>query len=384
MIIIVAPYSPIALSSHPHLGAARKIEMVIETLSELDLDIVLVNSAHNELNKKAYIDKLKIGNVTVTHVIPACYGSQKLGKLLNLKDASKAVTKCLELGKPKLLWIYNSYAFENLFSKLLCKKLSIPVVLEFEDWHFSRSRGINPKPFIDHLFWKLNLNNINFSFGVNDNLVNKMKGYKVLSQLLPGIVSANLIEQCDQKTIFKCATVRIGYFGGLSDEKGVSTIIDIVGSLPEGLKLVLSGAGPLESELTSLASVYPEKLEFHGRVTDTVLYELITSVDVVLNPHSPISHMAEGVFPFKVVEAIASGRLLISTDLPAANLPNFLDGVLFYDGSSESLLNKIIEVASFYENNIEVISKSKLIAREAFSKESLLKPIAKLLQPIEF
>jgi glycosyltransferase involved in cell wall biosynthesis len=382
MIIVVAPYSPVSLSNQPHLGAARKIEMVIESLYELDPDILLVNSAHNEVGTEEKVEDIKIGSIIVKHFTLPCYSNQKVGKLLNLKDVNRTINKCLELGKPSLVWIYNSYAFENLFSNRINKKIKVPVVFEFEDWHFSRSRGFNPKPYIDDFLWKSNLKNINFAFGVNDNLTNKMRDLGITSQLLPGIVPEKLIELCDKKKCFNLDTIKVGYFGGLSDEKGVDKIIDVIDKLPDGFKVVMSGAGTLESNLKELSIKYADKLEFHGKVSDKKLYDLIASVDVILNPHSPITDMSEGVFPFKVIEGIASGRLLISTDVPAANLDGLTDGVLFYDGSSHKLLECIINSENFYIDNSSTVNASKNIAREAFSKASLLKPISKLLNEL--
>ena len=380
MIIIVAPYSPVGLSSHPHLGAARKIEMVIESLAEIDPDIVLVNSAHNSLNSPLSVEFIQVGKIKVNHIIAPCYSNQKFGKLFNLFDIKKIISKCFALGEPNLLWIYNGYAFENLFSKLLINKIKVPVVLEFEDWHFSRSRGLNPKPYIDNFLYNSNLKNISFSFGVNDNLVKKTESNGIPSLVLPGIVPERLIQLCDQRACFDGDIVRVGYFGGLSVEKGVDKIIEVINKLPNGFKLVLSGAGKLESSLVELASAHEDKIEFHGRVSEDTLYNLIASVDVILNPHSPISDMSGGVFPFKVIEGIASGRLLISTELPSAKVNGLLDGVLFYDGTSAELLDKIINSNVFYSKNIKRVHTSKEIARDQFSKASLLKPILNLIK----
>ncbi len=379
MIIIVAPYSPVSLSRDPHLGAARKIEMVVEALAVLDSEIILVNSAHNEVNAKANIENLEVGGVRVKHVIPPTYSNKKMGKLLNLKDINKTVSACMAFGQLKMVWIYNSYAFENLFSMVIKKKADVPVVLEFEDWHFSRSRGLNPKPYIDNLFWKCNLKNIEFSFGVNDKLANIMSGYGVESALLPGVVPANLIKLCDQETAFSDEVIKVGYFGGLTEEKGVDVLIDAIDKSPEGYKFFVSGAGILEKDLVLLSNKYPLKLDFHGRITEKKLYELIASVDVIINPHSPINDMSQGVFPFKVVEAVASGKLLITTELPAANVPGLLEGAVFYDGSAKGLVECITQSRYLHKRLRGKIHSSTLVARERFSINALLAPIKKLM-----
>jgi glycosyltransferase involved in cell wall biosynthesis len=378
-IIVVAPYAPIELSKAPHLGAARKIEMVIEALAVLNADILLVNSAHNDISQKGKIEDINIGGIDIKHFSIPTYSNARFGKLLNLKDVWNVVDKCMTFGEPDLVWIYNGYAFENLFSMIINKKVKVPVVLEFEDWHFSRGRGLNPKPYLDYLLWKLNLKNIDFSFGVNDNLVKIMSEFNVTSALLPGIVPTRLIKLCDKNPSFSAEYIRLGYFGGLSKEKGVDVLIDVIKQLPEGYRFVISGAGILEKELKILADMFPKKLEFHGRVSEGILYELISNVDVLVNPHSPINDMSEGVFPFKVIEAIASGKLLFSTDLPSANVPGLLDGVVFYDGKASSLLSIIAQTSALHKKLKKQLIASSLIARENFSITALLVPIKKLM-----
>ena len=379
MIIIVAPYSPIGLSECPHLGASRKIEVVIRALSELDKNIVLLNTAHNNCNSDEEVYDIDISGVAVQTYTLRRYSSRKVGKLFNLKDVFSAVNKCIELGVPKLVWLYNGYAFENLFSLVIKRKVKVPVVLEFEDWHFSRSGGGNPKPYIDYLFWKLNLKNIDFAFGVNDNLVNILAKNGVKGAVLPGVVPVQLVESCERKDIFAKEVVRVGYFGGLSKEKGVDVVIDIINRLPGSYKVVVSGSGVLDKDLTELSIKYPKQLEFHGLVSESKLYELIASVDVILNPHSPISDMSQGVFPFKVIEAIASGRLLITTELPPANVPGLLDGAVFYDGSSDELLQCISGSRVAYKNLRKKITKSAMISRNSFSLSALLRPVKKIM-----
>jgi glycosyltransferase involved in cell wall biosynthesis len=225
----------------------------------------------------------------------------------------------------------------------------------------------------------LNLKNIDFSFGVNDNLVKIMSEFNVTSALLPGIVPTRLIKLCDKNPSFSAEYIRLGYFGGLSKEKGVDVLIDVIKQLPEGYRFVISGAGILEKELKILADMFPKKLEFHGRVSEGILYELISNVDVLVNPHSPINDMSEGVFPFKVIEAIASGKLLFSTDLPSANVPGLLDGVVFYDGKASSLLSIIAQTSALHKKLKKQLIASSLIARENFSITALLVPIKKLM-----
>lgn len=382
MIIFVGPYSPVGSCPSPNLGAGRKIETVVRVLSRLDNDLVFINSAHNDDVMSQPQERFcEIAGVKVRELLPTRWPSRKLGKLLNLLEVFFLARRLAKQKTPVLLWLYNGYAFESLFAKSFTSVAGCPVVLEFEDWHFARGRGFNPKPWIDYLAWRSALPVISHGVCVNDKLSQYLTQQGIGTTLLPGVVPEGLLTKTGSLQPFSVnkKVVEIGYFGGLSVEKGAQILLEAIETLEGPYRWIITGAGPLAAAFLQLSKSRPDKLDFRGAVDEHELYEVITSCDVIVNPHSPILEMNGGVFPFKVVEAIASGRLLISTPLPPLDIPELLDGIEFFSGSSESLIACIKAARQQYQVKQVLINRSREIAVDLFSEASLLDKLKKII-----
>lgn len=379
MIVVVAPYSPSGRSVPTNLGAARKIESVIRMLSEHGAEVVLVNTSHDSEAAPLSLVRNVVGGVSVLEVTPRTYNGRKLGKFRNLFGVPKVVDVVLELGQPELVWLYNGYAFESRFGRLIRKKAACPVILELEDWHFARSRGLNPKPFFDWFFCRLLLPHISYVFAVNEALALRMEKAGARVGLFPGVVADGIAALASQCPPFRMDNVTAGYFGGLSAEKGADQVADLVTTLTRGFRLVVTGSGELERRFQGLAQQFPDRLAFHGRVDDRRLLELIGSCDVLLNPHSSIESMANGIFPFKVIEGIASGRLLISTPLPASGLTSVLQGVHYIGHGVSELQRGVLAARSTYENTEKNVKSGASEAVLLFSKEAIQEIVNRVL-----
>jgi glycosyltransferase involved in cell wall biosynthesis len=382
MIIVVAPYSPPNRVGLAHLGASRKIETLISILFRLDSQLVLVNSAHND-NRISPISvrQSKIAGLDVVEITPPISSNHAIGKLKNIFCVDQVLDAIKKLGVPQLIWFYNGYAFEMRLALKAQKIFPIPMILEFEDWHFSRSRGLNPKPYIDYLLWRKAAQHMSAAFAVNSFLAAKMQRFINDIELLPGLVPtalANIAKKCPP---FSSDTgrINIGYFGGLSVEKGADIILQLADKLPSAYTLHVTGTGPLEAEFMACSKMQPEKLRFHGRVDDVTLYQLIAKCDVILNPHASIKNMNNGIFPFKVIEAVASGRLLISTAVPTSGLEDLMAGVQFVEHSANAFFDAITVSRQYYLNRTILISQSSLIANQRFGENSLLDKIKTIM-----
>lgn len=382
MIFIVAPYSIIGRQRSQHLGAARKLETIIGLLSQLSSNIVLINTSHDEIRSTPLqIKTIQVNNTNVYEITPPCFSKRKIGKLLNLLQLEQVIDAAIGLGMPSLVWLYNGYAFESLFAVAIRKMTSCPIVLEFEDWHFSRGRGFNPKPYIDFVTWRKAMSVATHAYTVNAELAKKVARYSVPTNLLPGIVPATLAAIACNSPPFthEQSLLKIGFFGGLSAEKGVDTLLELIELLPAGFQLLMSGSGPLEGALRDKAERFPDRLAFHGRVSDDRLYELISECDVILNPHHPIAAMSNGIFPFKVIEAIASGRVLVSTSVPGDGLEDLLQGVRFYDGSINELIEAITTTPAYYKQHQATIQACAIATNDRFGESALLASISQIL-----
>lgn len=375
MILVVAPYSPPSREGSAHLGASRKLETIISILSRLDATIVLVNSAHNETTPSAIkVDKVKIGGVDVIEITPPTYSKRAIGKLKNLFDVEQVIQAIKQYCSPRFIWLYNGYAFEMRLARNAAKVFRVPMLLEFEDFHFSRGRGINPKPYIDFLLWRLAVKSMAGAFVVNEQLANKLQGRVKHIELLPGIVPQVLADIANECAPFSGDEnqVNVGFFGGLSAEKGADIVLKLAQSLPVGYVVHVTGSGALAKDFEDAAQKLKGKLCYHGRVDDVTLYKLISQCDVMLNPHASIEEMNNGVFPFKVIEAVASGRLLISTSVPMNGLEDVLKGVRFTEHSVEQFHAAILDSREYYKRHSALVEQGAKVASARFGEQALL------------
>ncbi len=385
MLVVIAPYSPVGRSQKPHLGAARKIESVVVALAQLGEPIVFINTAHeNEIPSDLSIDGSVIAGVSLTEITPPTYAKRRYGKFLNLFDVAHVADAVLTFGNPQLVWLYNGYAMESLLGVELYKRTNCKIVQEMEDWHFSRGRGVNPKPLVDWWCWRSAARKAAHIFAVNESVADKARRLNSHVSLFPGVVTDDVAVLPRQYPPFSSANAEVilGYFGGLSNEKGTDQILSLYNSLPPQYRFIVTGAGPLEDDVKLAASRSGGRLEFHGRVDDETLVGLIARCDVLLNPHSPIADMSNGVFPFKVIESIASGRLLISTPLPTEGLEDVIQGVCFANHDTEHLQQAVLEARNWFNAHNGRVEAGADAAVRRFGLTVILTVVKRLLPEV--
>jgi glycosyltransferase involved in cell wall biosynthesis len=114
-------------------------------------------------------------------------------------------------------------------------------------------------------------------------------------------------------------------------------------------------------------------VHFHGRVDETTLLSLISDCDVLVNLHASIEKMSNGVFPFKVIEYVASGRLVISTDLPAISVKEIHEAICFAKPEAASIVDALGSAEEIYlrkRTKIEqaIAATSGLLTQGAFRR----------------
>jgi glycosyltransferase involved in cell wall biosynthesis len=377
-IVVIAPYSPIGSCDLPHLGAAKKISAILNLLSMFGRPVVLINSAHNRnINSWGQVSQDVHGGKNITVVTPFTIWNRRLGKLCNLLGTSRLAHKINDC-KPALVWIYNGYAFESKLALELHALCGCPIVLEVEDWHTARSRGLNPKPAFDLYYFKKILEKTTLITCVNELARAKVISICDETMLLPSLIDHRLVNKTNYKTPFIRGPFRIGYFGGLNFEKGADLILALGRELPPNWNLVVTGSGPLATEFESIAATMADRITFVNNATEVELYKEMLQCDAIVNPHSSITDMGNGVFPFKVFEALASGRLLISTTLPDAGI-SIDNSILFFDGSFSGLKIAIGQSKQFFEDHLLDIEITSAKVLQLYSEDAVFESLQRRL-----
>ena len=380
--MVAAPFSPIGSCEQPSLGAANKISSVIRILSRAGRPVVLINSAHNakELRwTRSYRHSFGFGVSAEVIDLPTL-PIRSLGKAINLTEA-RSVARRISESQPSLIWAYNGYAFESLLSLAVQRNSTTPLVLEIEDWPTARRRSGHPKPWIDAFLFRKMLKKASVVTFVNETVKNRVGQIWGKTLLLPGIINPSLVGPSAPRVPFSSQPYTLGYFGTLSEEKGCAVLLELIEELPPDWRLSITGAGPLLDDFLSAAETHPDRIKCTPHAPESELYDSMRNVDAIVNPHSPISQMGNGVFPFKIFEAIATDRVLISTSLPACGL-DLTAAAMWFEGDVASLSQTLRRASEFYRQHNEGIRRLGESVRRLYSEDAVYDRLRILLPAV--
>jgi glycosyltransferase involved in cell wall biosynthesis len=370
------------------IGANKKIRIILSSLIKQGYDICNINSVPQmgarrpmRIQEILFFEKEPIKCLTIP-----TYNYNKLGRFKNIFDAKAVLQFAVDkFGTPDFVWCYNAYAFQMRFASLAKQEYKCPVILEFEDWHFSRSSIFNLKALIDWYFWKKAIPFIDYCYAVNPWIEEKMKKSGVNSSILPGILTKEIINLKPASTKVNKKVLHIGYFGGLVAEKGGLLILELVNLIRMSkscyLKFHITGNGELMSKFELLSKSNPELVQYYGVVEDKKFNNIISKMDILLNPHFDL----KGVLPFKLLEYIASGRIVVSgpLNLFGTKLQWLLGGIIIIDLTAKLWLDgilKIIKELSFNSNKLKKI-RQKVI--KYYSYDRFNNNLSKLLKNLK-
>ena len=137
------------------------------------------------------------------------------------------------------------------------------------------------------------------------------------------------------------------YVGRLSQEKGISTLLEVAQSLPFALKV--AGSGPLEQELRDKYSGV-NHIEFMGRLDATQVSHLLSHATCSVIPSEWYENN-----PLSVIESLCAGTPVVGAEI--GGIPELIgheNGVTFAWGDAEELKQAIDEVFHRNWNNADI------------------------------
>jgi len=139
------------------------------------------------------------------------------------------------------------------------------------------------------------------------------------------------------------------YFGRLSEEKGVSVLIEALAKTEENLKI--AGEGPEEKRLKDLSSRLglTARIEFLGFKTGADLENLIINAKAIIIPSIWFENM-----PLNMLESLARQKIVIASDIGGIPeiIKNNKNGFLFTPGDADDLTEKIKRLKEVDVNSI--------------------------------
>ena len=231
--------------------------------------------------------------------------------------------------KPNLFAFYNTLASESV--GLLMVKLfypDTPCILFYDDDLRAR---YSQRRMIDLLCWSFakRFANLKHVYAVNNFLAAEISHSGIPNSILPCIVDTRQI--IEKPNYYTNRRLRICYSGGLEPEKGADLIFELGRNLPKDYCLDITGKGSMQSNFYCLSGEV-NNVSYHGCLEENDLISLYLSSDVFLCLHT---HMP-GVFPFKIIEALYHGMVVISTPIDLPVWLSSIDGLFIMPRSPNS------------------------------------------------
>jgi len=182
--------------------------------------------------------------------------------------------------------------------------------------------------------------------------------------------------------------LKLLYFGGLMEHKGVHTAIQALGLLQQrgqacGLRLTLVGAGhpDYEAHLHDLVGSLSveDKVHFAGRVPRTEIPTILPNFDIFL-----FTSIYPEPFGRTIIEAMASGLAVIGADVGGSRevFKFYPEDMMFEPGNSEELAVQIQRLA----NNPDLLQRLRQagpdLVHERFTLDRMVEEIDAWLQAV--
>ena len=158
------------------------------------------------------------------------------------------------------------------------------------------------------------------------------------------------------------------FFGRLSYEKGVKTLLEAFEKLPE-CKLKIVGTGPLEADLKQMKDTRKmENVEFIGYKTGKELSDLVAGAYFVVVPSEWYENN-----PMTIIEAYSVGTPVIGASI--GGIPEIVvdskTGFQFESGNAGDLKNKIVSANKLSDSEYQKFSSNAIkFANDNLSKGS--------------
>jgi glycosyltransferase involved in cell wall biosynthesis len=317
-VLVVAPYCPAERGSGTALGAAAKLRAVMAGFIGNGWLPRLVNSGHQQTGwRRARWQPLRVADHLVAEHLPRAFASRPLGKLLQALQAPWLGWRLQRRCAPTLVWLYNSYLFEALFAVgARWADPNVLLCLELEDLPLARGRrGTGRlKTWLDAWAFRLLAVRVDVVTVVQPGMQAALPRKIPCSCFLPVLLA-------DQPDHMQQAShsgredqfLLVGYFGGLTAEKGADLLIEVIRRSPAGCRWLVSGVGQLASAFCKLAADLPDRIAYLGVLGEDDFRRAYDSADAVVNLHRPMADFRHGIFPYKLLEAVGAGKSVIST-----------------------------------------------------------------------
>lgn len=375
----------ISREQYPHGGAASNRHMAFaKGLLELGHQVVFVLLEKQSSDIVDFVYQ----NIHFKSAVAQEFNNKKIplsSKLFSyfrlIRNARQIIMTLSEREKFDAIVILSRWNKDIIPFLWISRSLKLKAVHERTEYPFIHCK----KTVIGRLSLAINLNllipRFDGLFVINHVLEEYFRKYAGANQpieIINMIVDPSRFKQSAQKRILNYSYIT--YCGTLNDKKdGVDILLKAYiqvlsrGEIPGSLKLVLIGEYEENSFRESLMQLiensgYSDNIVFTGKVSRDDMPGYLCHAEALLLAR-PNSKQAEGGFPTKLGEYLATGKPVILTNTGEVGyfLKDGINAFIAEPGSIESFASKIGLVFSNYEMALEVGRKGELLVQKEFN-----------------
>ena len=290
-----------------------------------------------------YIDVLR--SSLLEHKIFAVLGNTKLSKI---KAVFSYYIKLFNLGKSSDLILMYNYMHISFLVVIIARILSIKtflIVADFDD--YKEEKKILRKILL--WLYAKNLDNYDGLIFLSKSLYEKYKTKESLF-LEGGIETGEFNDVLLNEDL---STINIIYSGLLNNVTGIDVFLNAIRKCKiDNIKFIFSGRGELVTEIEALACC-DSRVEYRGFLSRKNYYKLLTQAHIFINPRNMNLPENENNFPSKILEYLASGKVILSTKFP--NYEEFRENIFFCESDSNNLIKELESILKNYKDLAESI-----------------------------
>ena len=331
------------------------------------------------------------------------------GRIIYSLEAKRKFKKLVKSFKPDIIHIHNIYHQISPSILSVAYKFKIPVVMHLHDYKlicpnyqlfadghpceacfpdkyyqclkkrcfknsFRQSFIASLEMFIHHKILKIYYKNINTFIAPSRFMKEKIVKFGWKEEKIKIVTNPySSFTDTNKESFSKKEKDYLLYFGRLSAEKDIATLIKVAISLD--YKLKVTGSGPEEVKLREIADQDKNSLiEFTGFKSGADLKNLILSAKAIVIPSICYDNM-----PLSLLDALHLGKIVIASKI--GGIPEIIkdgvNGLLFEPGSKESLKEKI---RSLEQIDQESFSKEAIKSVSGLSLENNIRAVIEIYQ----
>ena len=201
--------------------------------------------------------------------------------------------------------------------------------------------------------------------------------------VLPDGYTNRNFEKSDSDNVLKEERIKIGYCGGFLVGKGLSLIQQIAAKDAQNIYRLYGGRR--ESAEKEIGSVFSANVTFGGYIPNSQIPDILDQQDILLLPNQKQlvcknEDIGKVTSPLKMFEYMASGKVIIASDLPV--LREILNENNCYFANPENVNDWIEKIKYISDHRDEAKGKAKK-AQEDVKEYTWYKRAEKMLQLVE-